>query len=70
MPSQEFRSVVEMLRANSRCFAERAQGAGVEVELESWDEMFHDWHCYAVLMPEAREAIARIGEFLRQKLIC
>ncbi len=55
----------EILLDDSRRFAERARQMGVAVRLDIWDEMFHVWHAYARLIPEARKAIAEIGEFLR-----
>jgi acetyl esterase/lipase len=40
--------------------------AGCEVTLEIWPRMPHVWHAFAPVMPEAKRAIARIGEFLRR----
>ena len=54
----------EILLDDARRLAERAQAAGVEVVLDVWEEMVHVWQAYAVFLPEAREAIARIGEFV------
>ena len=45
---------------------ERAKEAGVEVDLEVWDDMPHVWHLFAPILPEAQEAIAHIGDFLRK----
>ena len=39
---------------------------GVEVDLEVWDDMPHVWHLFAPILPEAQEAIAHIGDFLRK----
>jgi epsilon-lactone hydrolase len=39
--------------------------AGCEVALEIWPRMPHVWHGFAPVLPEARRAIARIGEFVR-----
>jgi epsilon-lactone hydrolase len=58
----------EILRSDSVLFAERAREVDVDVELEIWPEMWHVWHAWAAELPEAREAIARIGEFLRRRL--
>jgi hypothetical protein len=30
--------------------------------------MFHVWHMFARILPEARAAIARVGAFLRARL--
>jgi monoterpene epsilon-lactone hydrolase len=58
----------ETLLDDSTRFAARARAAGVAVELEEWEDMFHVWHAFAFVLPEAREAIARIGAFLRPRL--
>lgn len=58
----------ETLLDDSRRFAERATAAGVDVKLEVWDDMVHVWHAFAFILPEAREANARIGDFLRRHL--
>ena len=54
----------ELLVDDSTRFAERAQAAGVEVTLELWDDVFHVWHAFADLLPEARDAFAQIGNYL------
>ena len=46
---------------------ERARAAGVESVLEVWDDMVHVWHYFADMLPEGREAIERIGEFIRER---
>jgi len=37
------------------------------VTLEIWPRMPHVWHGFAPVLPEARRAIARIGEFVRRR---
>ncbi len=58
---------VEVLLDDATRLAAQAEDAGVEVQLEIWDDMFHVWHSYAHLLSEAEEAIVHIGEFLREK---
>jgi acetyl esterase/lipase len=58
----------ELLLDDSTRFAERAQAAGVDMTLEIWDDVFHVWHAFADLLPEARDAIARIGAYVDQRL--
>jgi acetyl esterase/lipase len=58
----------EMLRDDTMRFAARAQEAGVDVTVETWDDVFHVWHAYADLLPEARDAIARIGNYAERQL--
>jgi acetyl esterase/lipase len=36
------------------------------VTLEIWAEMPHVWHAFAGLLPEAEEAVERIGRWLRE----
>ena len=58
----------ELLLDDATRFAERAEAAGVDVTLERWDDVFHVWHAFADLLPEARDAIARIGAHVDQRL--
>ena len=58
----------ELLLDDTTRFAERAEAAGVDVTLELWDDVFHVWHAFADLLPEARDAIARIGAYVDQRL--
>jgi hypothetical protein len=37
------------------------------VTLEIWDEMPHVWHAFAGLLPEADQAITRIGSWLDER---
>jgi len=53
----------EIILSDSVSFAEKAKSAGVDVTLEVWDGMQHEWQYAASLLPEARQALARIGEF-------
>jgi len=58
----------EILLDDSTRFAKRARSAGVDVELEVWEGMIHVWHSFADLLPEGREAIERIGDYLSERL--
>jgi monoterpene epsilon-lactone hydrolase len=53
----------EILLDDSTRIAERAKAAGVDVTLEVWPEMVHVWHVFAKILPEAQQAIDRVGEF-------
>jgi acetyl esterase/lipase len=57
----------EILRDDSVRMAKRMRDAGCDVGLEIWPRMPHVWHAFAPLLPEARQAIARVGEFIREK---
>jgi monoterpene epsilon-lactone hydrolase len=58
----------EVLVDDSVLLAENSRRAGVDVTLEAWPEMIHVWHVFAGRVPESTTAVARIGEFLRQRL--
>jgi epsilon-lactone hydrolase len=58
----------EVLLDDATRLAERASTAGVNTTLEVWPEMIHVWHTFAAILPEGRQAIARIGEFVRSQL--
>ncbi len=44
-----------------------AKASGVESTLEIWPEMIHVWHYFHPMLTEGRQAIARIGEFVKTK---
>lgn len=58
----------EILLSDSLRLVERARAAGVETSLEIWEEMWHVFQSFAVIVPEAGDAIGRIGAFVREKL--
>jgi acetyl esterase/lipase len=58
----------ETLLDDSRRLAERAKSADVDLTLEEWEGMIHVWHAFAALLPEGRQAIDRIGEYLGERL--
>jgi len=58
----------ELLLSDVERFAEKAKAAGVEVTLEVWPEMQHDWQVAAKLLPEGRQAIAHVGDFVQRVL--
>ena len=58
----------EILRDDAVRMAEKMRAAGCAVEIEIWEKMPHVWHLYARLLPEARRAVARIGQFLQERM--
>ena len=55
----------EMLLDDSIRLAEKAKSAGVDVNLNIYDNMWHVWHLYARLMPEAKKAVKELGNFIQ-----
>lgn len=58
----------EVLHDDATQLYDRAIGAGVEATLESWGEMIHVWHFFHPMLSRGREAIDRIGQFLRTRM--
>jgi epsilon-lactone hydrolase len=58
----------EVLLCDSTIFADRARTAGVQVELEVWENMWSVFQFLAYMLPEAKQAITNIGQFVRLKL--
>jgi len=56
----------EVLLDDSTRFAKKATSEGVACELEVWDEMVHIWPFFAADIPEGRQAIDRMGAFIKQ----
>jgi acetyl esterase/lipase len=56
----------EVLRDDGVAFAEKARAAGVDVTLEIWPDMIHLWHAF-VDLPEAGQALERIGRFVEER---
>ncbi|MBJ20942.1 MAG: alpha/beta hydrolase [bacterium] len=58
----------EVLLDDSRRFHAAASKAGVDSILEEWDEMIHVWHTFSAMLPEAQQAVDRIGAFVKERL--
>jgi epsilon-lactone hydrolase len=58
----------EILHDDAVRMAEKLRASGCQVELEIWPRMPHVWHLFATILPEARQAIARVGAFLEGRL--
>jgi epsilon-lactone hydrolase len=58
----------EVLLDDSTRFAAKVRDAGGNVTLEVWPDMPHVWHAFAGLLPEADQALARIGSWLREQI--
>ena len=56
----------EVLLSGTVMLAERAREAGVKTTLEVWDDMWHVFQAFAILVPEGKEAIRHIGAFVKE----
>jgi acetyl esterase/lipase len=57
----------EVLLDDAQRLEARASAAGLEVALEVWQDMIHAWHVFAFFLPEGRDAIARLGNWARER---
>jgi len=58
----------EILLSDSLRLVEKARDAGVDARLDVWKEMWHVFQAFAVILPEAKRALAALGSFVREKL--
>lgn len=54
----------EVLLDDAELFEARAKVAGVDIKLQVWPDMFHVWHGYTSILPEAKNALSQAGAFL------
>lgn len=58
----------EILLSDSERLADECVAAGIDVELEVWPEMWHVFQMFIGKMPEARQAIDKIGRYIQARL--
>jgi acetyl esterase/lipase len=56
----------ERLLDDARVLYRRMVSDGVRVRLEEWDDLVHVWHQFAPALPQATDAIERIGAYVRR----
>jgi acetyl esterase/lipase len=58
----------EILADDAQAMAETLRRAGGDVRLEMWRRTPHAWHIFRGYLPEADDALARAGAFIRTRL--
>ncbi|NRA08100.1 MAG: alpha/beta hydrolase [Myxococcales bacterium] len=58
----------ETLLDDATRIAERARAAGVQIELEPFEDLVHVFQAFAPHVPESLEAIEKLGAFLKRQL--
>jgi epsilon-lactone hydrolase len=58
----------ELLLSDVGKFVDRARWAGIPVQADLWEGMFHCWQLFADDLPEAQDAIGHIGTFAQDML--
>jgi monoterpene epsilon-lactone hydrolase len=58
----------EILLSDTLRLADNARNAGVDVQLAVWPKMWHVWHTFVPFLPEAKQAVNKIGAFIQDHL--
>jgi acetyl esterase/lipase len=59
----------ELLLSDIAAFVDKARWAGVPVQFELWEGMFHCWQVFARQVPEGQRAISHIGAYVQDILL-
>jgi len=54
----------EILLDDSRKVGAKAKAAGAEIEVDIWPGMFHDWWLFGALVPESKQCLRKIAEWI------
>lgn len=57
----------ELLLSDARRMTQKAKQAGVDAHLEEFRNVWHIWHTHAGVMPESKQAMKKMGDFIQQK---
>ncbi len=57
----------EVLLSDSKRLAQKVKEAGGDAQLDVWPNMPHVFPVLAARVPEGKQAIEKIGEFLKQR---
>jgi len=57
----------EVLLSDAERLVDKAESAGVEIELTVWDKMPHVFQLFAGMVPEANQAVAALGKFVAKR---
>tara|TARA_B110000014_G_C20063892_1_gene554268 strand:- start:390 stop:902 length:513 start_codon:yes stop_codon:yes gene_type:complete len=54
----------EILLDDSRKIGEKAQADGADFEVDIWPGMFHDWWLFGVAVPESKQCLRKVAEWI------
>jgi acetyl esterase/lipase len=54
----------EVLLDDSRKVGEKAKNAGVDIEVDIWPGMFHDWWLFGQSVPESKQSLRKVAEWI------
>lgn len=58
----------EILYDMIQSFYDKAQAQGANIRLDVWRHMNHDFQAFGDLIPESKEALMRIGQFIKENM--
>jgi monoterpene epsilon-lactone hydrolase len=58
----------ELLLSDSERLAENMRASGGAIEIDVWPGMWHVWQMFIGLMPESRDAVVKLGNFIKGHL--
>lgn len=58
----------EILLSDATRLADNLRAAAVDVSVDVWQDMWHVFQAFLLVVPEAREAVQRMGEAMREAL--
>jgi len=58
----------EVLFDDSIKLEKRLREDGVEVEVKVYQDMWHVWQLFSAILPEGKEALVEISEFVNAKI--
>ena len=54
----------EILLDDSRKVGQKAKTAGVDIEVDIWPGMFHDWWLFGAFVPESKQCLRKVSEWI------
>ena len=54
----------EILLDDSRKVGEKAERQGIEIEVDIWTGMFHDWWLFGAFVPESKQCLRKVAEWI------
>jgi len=61
-------STTELIYDDTVRLAEKARQGNVDVTVDAWEGMEHIWQMFDLFVPESRDAIKKIGKFVRERM--
>jgi len=57
----------EILLDDSRLLGQKAKESGVDMEIDIWPNMFHDWWLFGSFIPETKQVLDKVAKWIDEK---